>query len=241
MRNIKVKLKNGEERSEGIVLLKKLGFKFGEYRRGKFNLTTQTGKITAISNMEFRDEDFEGFILEDLESLKGFVESECFTLDFKIKADDIFKLSSIGQVLKHWGHEVPLNIFSDGYPIYLLASSVGGIMNLSRNDFESHTFPELSLSDLIDKSAAIKFTKKESRVEEKYLNGLEALKALSEGKSVQYYKHGVWGDVVGDNLDITDFIHNEYSFRVEPTSVKINGVVYTSKEEAYKFIEEVFA
>lgn len=78
----------------------------------------------------------------------------------------------------------------------------------------------------------------------KPLSGKEALEMILAGKGVEVYLEGEWYCVIDRNLNIRNFLGGCMIFRLKkpkPVSVKVNGVVYTSKEEAHKFIDEVFA
>lgn len=84
-------------------------------------------------------------------------------------------------------------------------------------------------------------------MKENLISGKEALIALFDGLEVQGNVGGDWIDItVNQKLSIHSFMKEsddlgrKLKLRLKPKTIKINGVEYSSKSKAIKFINEVF-
>ena len=55
------------------------------------------------------------------------------------------------------------------------------------------------------------------------ISGKEALIALANGESVEFFYSGVW-DSIGEMIVIDNFTNDKFKFRLKPRTITINGI-----------------
>lgn len=57
------------------------------------------------------------------------------------------------------------------------------------------------------------------------ISGKEALIALANGESVEFFYRGVW-DSIGEMIVIDHFVSDRFKFRLKPRTITINGIEF---------------
>lgn len=141
-------------------------------------------------------------------------------------------------------HRVCKELENDGYVCPLRLGGYYGMFIRNNGKVTLVDKPTFDGSDNFSLIGIIELGELLSKPVLKPLSGKEALEMILAGKGVEVYLEGEWYCVIDRNLNIRNFLGGCMIFRLKkpkPVSVKVNDVVYTSKEEAHKFIDEVFA
>lgn len=75
---------------------------------------------------------------------------------------------------------------------------------------------ELTLHQLLDLVA-------QSKNEQGLISGADALRALADGESVEFFYRGVW-DSIGEMIVIDHFVSDRFKFRIKPSTITLNGI-----------------
>ena len=62
------------------------------------------------------------------------------------------------------------------------------------------------------------------RNENGWISGADALRALADGKDVEYLYGDVWFSLVDEQVRITSITGNKFKFRLKPSTITINGI-----------------